>query len=42
MEDNNVKDTTTPCDYGPCPHNAEYSDDCRRCCGLGVDENEEE
>ena len=28
----------TPCDYGPCPYNAEYSDDCRRNCGLGVDE----
>ena len=30
----------TPCDWGECPYNAEYSDDCRRCCGLGVDETE--
>lgn len=29
---------TTPCDYGECPHDAEYSRDCRMHCGLGVDE----
>ena len=28
-----------PCDYGECPYDAEYSDDCHRHCGLGVDEN---
>ena len=30
--------TVTPCDYGECPYDAEYGDDCRRYCGLGVDE----
>lgn len=29
-----------PCDYGQCPYDTQYSDDCRRYCGLGVDENE--
>ena len=38
MEDSNVRDTTTPCDYGPCPYNAEYSEHCRIYCSLGVDE----
>ena len=28
----------TPCDYGPCPYDAEYSEHCRVYCGLGVDE----
>ena len=28
----------TPCDYGDCPFNARYSEDCRYYCGLGVDE----
>ena len=28
----------TPCDYGECPYDAEYSEDCRVYCGLGVDE----
>lgn len=32
---------STPCDYGECPFDAMYSEDCRRCCGLGVDEDEE-
>ena len=36
MEDNKI---ITPCDYGECPYDAEYGDDCRRHCGLGVDEN---
>lgn len=31
-----------PCDYGECPYDAEYSETCRVCCGLGVDENEED
>jgi hypothetical protein len=30
----------TPCDYGNCPYNAQYSEDCRWYCGLGVDEDE--
>lgn len=30
----------TPCDYGECPYNAQYSEDCRVFCGLGVDEDE--
>lgn len=33
---------TTPCDYGDCPFNAQYSEDCRYYCGLGVDESGEE
>lgn len=34
----------TPCDTEPfeCPFNAQYSDDCRYYCGLGVDEDEPE
>ena len=36
--DYSVRDTTTPCDYGPCPYDAEYSEHCRIYCGLGVDE----
>ena len=32
----------TPCDYGECPYDAEYSETCRVCCGLGVDEDEED
>lgn len=31
---------TTPCDYGNCPYDAEYSEHCRVHCGLGVDEDE--
>ena len=34
-------DYYTPCDYGDCPYNAEGGYDCRNCCGLGVDEDEE-
>lgn len=37
-----MKDYETPCDYGECPHDAEYSDACRYYCGLGVDESEME
>ena len=33
-----MPDNTTPCDYGPCPYDAEYSEHCRVNCGLGVDE----
>ena len=33
---------STPCDYGECPYDAEYSEHCRVYCGLGVDENDEE
>ena len=29
----------TPCDYGECPYDAEYSEHCRVYCGLGVDED---
>lgn len=29
----------TPCDYGECPYNALYSEDCRVYCGLGIDED---
>ena len=29
----------TPCDWGDCPYNAMYSEDCRVYCGLGVDED---
>ena len=32
----------TPCDYGECPYDAEYSETCRVYCGLGVDEDYEE
>ena len=34
----------TPCDTEPfeCPFNAQYSEDCRYYCGLGVDEDEPE
>ena len=32
----------TPCDYGECPFNARYSEDCRYYCGLGVDEDSQE
>jgi hypothetical protein len=28
----------TPCDYGECPYDAQYSEACRVYCGLGVDE----
>lgn len=33
-----------PCDTEPfeCPFNAQYGDDCRYYCGLGVDEDEPE
>lgn len=30
---------TTPCDHGDCPFDAQYSEDCRYYCGLGVDED---
>lgn len=29
----------TPCDWGDCPYNAMYIEDCRCYCGLGVDED---
>lgn len=29
----------TPCDWGDCPYNAMYIEDCRYYCGLGVDED---
>ena len=29
----------TPCDYGECPYDAQYSEACRVYCGLGVDED---
>ena len=34
----------TPCDTEPfdCPFNAQYGEDCRYYCGLGVDEDEPE
>ena len=28
---------TTPCDFGECPYDAQYSEACRVYCGLGVD-----
>ena len=28
---------TTPCDFGECPYDAQYSEVCRVYCGLGVD-----
>ena len=31
-----------PCDYGECPFDAMYSEDCRVHCGLGVDEDDYE
>lgn len=34
------RETETPCDYGECPYDAEYSEHCRVYCGLGVDESE--
>lgn len=32
---------TYPCDgpEGACPYDAQYSEDCRYYCGLGVDED---
>ena len=30
---------TTPCDFGECPYDAQYSEACRVYCGLGVDED---
>lgn len=30
----------TSCDYGECPYDATYSEDCRVYCGLGVDESD--
>ena len=30
---------TTPCDFGECPYDAQYSEACRVHCGLGVDED---
>lgn len=40
MEENYeiVRETETPCDWGECPYDAEYSEHCRIYCGLGVDE----
>ena len=32
------RETETPCDWGECPYDAEYSEHCRVYCGLGVDE----
>ena len=40
MEEWRRRETETPCDYGECPYDAEYSDACRNFCGLGVDESE--
>lgn len=37
--DKNKMTRETPCDYGDCPYNAMYSEDCRVYCGLGVDED---
>ena len=31
----------TPCDFGGCPFDARYGEDCRYHCGLGVDESSE-
>lgn len=31
-----------PCDYGDCPYDAQYSEDCRYYCGLGVDEDSQD
>lgn len=33
----------TPCDGDDemCPFDARYAEDCRVCCGLGVDEDKE-
>lgn len=38
-----MKKRITPCDGddGICPFDAMYAEDCRVCCGLGVDEDEE-
>ena len=33
------REIETPCDFGPCPYDAEYSEHCRTYCGLGVDES---
>lgn len=41
-EDFDPNDYYTPCDYGECPYNAEGGYDCRNCCGLGVDEDEDD
>ena len=37
--DENKMTKETPCDWGDCPYNAMYSEDCRYYCGLGVDED---
>lgn len=29
----------TPCDWGDCPYNAMYIEDCKYYCGLGIDED---
>ena len=39
---NKIAPPKHPCDYGDCPFNAMYSEDCRFYCGLGVDEDEPE
>ena len=30
----------TPCDFGYCPFDAWYAEDCRVHCGIGVDESD--
>lgn len=30
-----------PCDYGECPYNADYSEDCRYCYTLDMYEDDE-
>lgn len=30
--------SSTPCDHGECPYDAQGGYDCRNYCGLGVDE----
>lgn len=37
-DDDDEAESETPCDYGECPYDAQCNDDCRRYCGLGVDE----
>lgn len=32
----------TPCDFGPCPYDAEYSGDCEWWCGADEPEDRED
>ena len=32
----------TPCDYGECPYNAQYSSDCEYWCGADEPEDNPE